>query len=273
MSHDREEPPVRRPGYRDIAADIRDAIEAGELAPGTALPTSKDLAKQYGVAPGTSLQALRALAADGYVTLPPRGKPARVRQRLNAARIVVRDRHAYRDEIGYFFDQNAKNWRAIGQPERGFRVPPEHIADLLGVPRGENVVVRERGMGPVGSVQPFQLATSYIPLRLAGEIPALSAEDTGPGGIYDRIEEHYQAPIGWRETISCRLPDQKEQELLAINGSAPLLVVTRESRVQAAGRELVVEVNETRMPAEQFAVSYAVIRDRSAIWPREPRAG
>jgi GntR family transcriptional regulator len=269
MSHDREERPVRRPGYRDIAAKIRDAIEAGELQPGAALPTSKDLAKEHNVAPGTALQALRALASEGYINLPPR-KIATVRQRMGG-RVIVRDRHAYRDEIGYFFDQNAKDWRAIGAPVRGFRVPPSRIADLLGVPRGEDVVVRDRGMGPADSKQPLQLATSYIPMPLAVEIPALRAENPGPGGIYDRIEEHFGAPLQWRETISSRLPDEEEQMRLAVHASVPLLVVTRESRVRRGDEEVIAEVNETRMAAEQFAVSYTVERDTSAAWPREDR--
>lgn len=260
---------MSRAGYREIADRIRDAIEAGDMPPGTPLPSNKKLAEQYRVAPGTALQALRHLATQGYITMQPR-RPAIVRQRPNVV-MVVRDRHAYRDELGYFFDKNAQEWRAVGAPTRGFRVPPNHIADLLGVPRGEDVVVRDRGMGPAGSAQPLQMATSYIPMSLAAEIPALRAERTGPGGIYDRIEEHFSAPILWKETIASRLPDAEEQAGLLVPATAPLLVVTRESRVRHDGREIVVEVNETRMASEQFAVSYTVERDESAAWPRDER--
>lgn len=269
MSHGREEPEVQQAAYRRVAGKIRDAIEVGDLPPGTELDTSKEIAEQNGITQETALKALRLLAAEGYITLPPRQK-AVVRQRPNSL-IVVRDRHAYRDEIGYFFDQNAKDWRAIGTPVRGFRVPPDRVADLLGVPRGEDVVVRDRAMGPVGSKRPLQIATSYIPLSLASEVPALRAENTGPGGIYDRIEEHFGAPIRWRETISSRLPDEEEQTRLLVPATVPLLVVTRESRVRRDGEEVIAEVNETRMAAEQFAVSYTVERDESARWPREDR--
>lgn len=270
MSHNREEPKVQQAAYRRVAGQIRDAIEAGELPPGTQLDDSKTIAERNGITQETALKALRLLAAEGYVTIPPR-RQAVVRQRPNT-RIIVRDRNAYRDEIGYFFDQNAKDWRAIGKPTRGFRVPPPHIADLLGVPRSEDVVIRDRGMGPEGSRQPLQLATSYISMKLATEIPALRAEVTGPGGIYDRIEEHFGAPIEWRETISSRLPDEEEQLRLGLPPTVPLLVVTRESRVRRGDEEVITEVNETRMAAEQFAVSYAVERDSSAAWPREERA-
>lgn len=52
-----------------------------------------------------------------------------------------------------------------------------------------------------------------------------------------------------------------------------VLVVTRAARVERENEELTVEINETSMPAEQFAVSYAVTRDKSAAWPREAGAG
>lgn len=260
---------MRRVGYRDIAERIRDAIEAGTLPPGTELGTSKEIAEEHNVAPGTALQALRQLATDGFITLRPK-KQAIVRERPEV-RIVVRDRHAYRDGIGYFFDQNAKQWRAIGTPHLGLALAPQHIADMLGIPRGSTVIVRDRAMGPADSGKPLQLATSYIPVPLASEIPPLGEANSGPGGIYDRIEDHFRAPLQWRETISSRLPNQDEQRRLGVHSSTPLLVVTRESRVRAGNKEVIAEVNETRMAAEQFAVSYAVERDESARWPHEDR--
>lgn len=255
--------------YKRVAEDIRNAIEAGTYPPGADLPSGKEIATAHNITQETALKALRLLAREGHITIVPRRR-AIVRQRPNA-KIVVRDRHAYRDELGYYFDRNAKDWRAIGSPSRGLDIPPAHIADLLGVPHGEDVIVRDRAMGPEGSTKPLQLATSYIPMALALEIPALRAENTGPGGIYDRIEEHFNAPLEWRETISSRLPDTGEQERLGLPPTVPLLVVTREARVLLDDQVRVAEVNETRMAAEQFAVSYTVQRDSTAAWPREER--
>ncbi|MEU1787079.1 GntR family transcriptional regulator [Streptomyces sparsogenes] len=261
---------MQRKGYRDIAAELRNAIEAGEMPPGTLLPNSKELAKAQGVAPATALQALQQLAADGYITLRPKRR-AVVRERPRE-RINVRDRHAYRDAIGYFFDKNAQEWRTVGKPSHRIAPPPNHVADALGVPRGENVVIRDRGVGPKGAERPLQVALSFIPLSVVAEIPAVGGDDTGPGGIYDRFEEHYEAPITWRETVTTRLPTDDEQERLGIAPSQSVLVVTRESTVTPPDRDpIVVEVNETSMSGEMFAVSYTVERDESARWPREER--
>lgn len=251
---------------RRIADTLRAAIEAGEYAPGQALPATKDLMERFGVARDTVYKALRLLAAEGHLHVAHRQR-ATVRERPRS-RIIVRDRTAYRDEIGYFFDRNATDWDAIGTPTRGLAVPPDHIADLLDVPRGQDVLTRDRHMGPRGSKQALQIATSFLPLALVAELPVLGAEKAGPGGIYDRLEEHFNAPLEWDETVWSRLPDGTEQTVLRISKTIPLLVVTRTARIAKGETVVVVEVNETRMASERFALAYHVQRDASASWPR-----
>lgn len=53
------------PPYRVIAAALRDRIEAGEFAPGDALPSITRLAQEYGVAKTTAQKALRVLVDEG----------------------------------------------------------------------------------------------------------------------------------------------------------------------------------------------------------------
>ncbi|CAM5428881.1 MULTISPECIES: GntR family transcriptional regulator [Streptomyces] len=250
--------------YLRVAAELRAAIDAGEYAPGTTLPSGADIAENYGLARATAQKALQQLATDGYVDLFRRRR-AVVRSRPRE-RAVIRDRIVYRDEIGYFFDRNAVNWRPVSAPTRRIGPPPNHVADLLGTPRGENVLIRDRAMGPPGAKHALQLAISYLPLSLVAEIPVVGGDKTGPGGIYDRIEEHYEAPIAWRETVSARTAGSAEQERLGIPAAVPVLVVTREATVPRDGEVLPVEVNETTMSAEQFAVAYAISRDASAAW-------
>lgn len=255
--------------YRRVAARIRDAIDAGDLPPGKELPTSKELAKKEGITQETALKALRYLAAEGYIDLIPR-KQARVRRRPRA-RVVVRDRHAYRDGIGYYFDRGAQEWRAVGTPRRGLAVPPPHVADQLGIARDEDVIVRHRELGPPGAAQAKQIAKSYIPLTVAAEIPRLRAEHTGRGGIYDRIEEHFNEPLQWEEEAWSRPSTDEEKATLGLPPSVWALVITRKSWVERGGARLIVEVNETSMSAEEFAVSYQVTRDATAAWPHQER--
>lgn len=65
---DRTPPEERsRPQYRKIAADIRQAIEKGELRPGETLPSEAALTARYGVSRGTARQALADLEGAGLV--------------------------------------------------------------------------------------------------------------------------------------------------------------------------------------------------------------
>ena len=70
-------------------------------------------------------------------------------------------------------------------------------------------------MGDPETDIPTQLATSYIPADLAAELPVLASRDTGPGGIYDRLEEAGFGPIRRTEAITARPPSPTEASRLA----------------------------------------------------------
>ena len=56
------------PPYEQIRAQLASLIAAGALAPGSRLPTVRDLAADLGVAVGTVTRAYRKLEAGGMVT-------------------------------------------------------------------------------------------------------------------------------------------------------------------------------------------------------------
>ena len=56
-----------------IADDLRSRIDAGEFAPGAKLPSIRDLASQYGVAPMTAQGALQRLRDERRVYSSGRG--------------------------------------------------------------------------------------------------------------------------------------------------------------------------------------------------------
>lgn len=64
---DEIDPRSPTPLYEQIAARVRVAVAAGDLAPGDALPSVRALARDLRVNPATVVQAYRDLAADGFV--------------------------------------------------------------------------------------------------------------------------------------------------------------------------------------------------------------
>jgi len=55
------------PLWGQIAARVRVAVAAGELLPGEALPSVRELARRLRVNPATVAQAYRELAGEGFV--------------------------------------------------------------------------------------------------------------------------------------------------------------------------------------------------------------
>jgi GntR family transcriptional regulator len=79
-----------RVAYRDIAADIRGRILAGEFLPGNKLGTEKQLAWQYDVGVWTIGNAIDVLRREGFVEPFQRGLGIIVRNRPPVREVVHR---------------------------------------------------------------------------------------------------------------------------------------------------------------------------------------
>lgn len=152
------------PAYRQMAAELRAAIEDGTYPAGGTLPKIIDLAQQYRVAKQTAREAVAQLEAEGLVDVTRRrGTVVRARP---VRRRLTRGRQVLRDERGYYFDASAQPWTALEPPAITWAPAPRDIAALLGLPEGEeqqDVLVRDRLMGDPTTRTPLQLATSYLP--------------------------------------------------------------------------------------------------------------
>src|SRR5580698_9670094 len=59
------------PPYAQIAAELRDQIETGALAPGDRVPSTRAITQRWGVAMATATKALAALRQEGLVRPVP----------------------------------------------------------------------------------------------------------------------------------------------------------------------------------------------------------
>lgn len=86
------------PLYEQIAVRLKALVATGELHPGDALPSVRQLAGRHRINPATVVQAYRALEAEGFVEMRHgagtfvRAVPSegRARERLSQARRLVR---------------------------------------------------------------------------------------------------------------------------------------------------------------------------------------
>jgi GntR family transcriptional regulator len=96
------------PLYDQIASRIRVAVAAGDLEPGTALPSVRQLAGKLRVNPATVVQAYRELEDEGFVEMRQGAgtfvcgvePPKRAAERARQARRLVRGMLAEAARLG-----------------------------------------------------------------------------------------------------------------------------------------------------------------------------
>lgn len=112
------------------------------------------------------------------------------------------------------------------------------------------MVVRDRRY--LANNEPVQSAVSYIPADLARGTP-ITERDTGPGGIYARLEDRGHILERFVEEVAARMPTPDERRALELGPGVPVLTVVR-TAYDGAGRP--VEVCETVMAAYAYILQY-----------------
>lgn len=244
----RELPPSRR-----VAEELRQAIVEGELGPGAALPSERELARTYAIARNTARQAIAILQADGLVDAQ-HGRGVFVRQRRPLLR-RAHDRYARRHR-----DAGRSPFRAEAEAQgRVARVEvtavelvpaPAWVAERLALGGGERVVCRrERSLA---DEEPVQLADTYLPLAIA-EGTSLVDEVPAPGGIHAALEElgHRLARID--EEVTARMPLPAEIDALVLAAGVPVIDL-RHTSYDAAGTAVV--VTHAILPGDRNALTF-----------------
>lgn len=245
----------KRSQYRQLADMLRSAIESGEYAPGSLLPSEPDLAARYGVSRPTVNRAVSILRAEGLVRVE-RGRGTIVTELPVITRAsVTRYQRDQREGSGArgAFDHEI---RALGLLPRSdtevVAMPaPAAIAGALGLADDQREVIARRRRMYANDV-PVQLATSYIPADIAAGT-RLADVDSGPGGIISRFAElgHAQARI--TETVRVRRAAEDEQDFLRLEDDQPVMEIWHTGWT-AAGRP--VEVCVHVVAAYRWSLDY-----------------
>jgi GntR family transcriptional regulator len=242
------------PLYAQIADALRADIRSGLYSPGVALPSERKLMDRFGVTRATIRSALAQLRSEGLLTIE-RGAGAFVRMPSPVRRIVGPDRFLRRDreagKAAYYAEMEREERRPEVEVIEVARVKvPADIGELMGLEAGADVVRRHRRY--LASGEPLELATSYIPWALARGT-AIAKRDSGPGGIYARLEEAGHEIAAFEEQITARMPTPEERVQLQIPEGVPVIRVVR--RAFDADRR-VLELCDTTMPADRYVLTY-----------------
>jgi GntR family transcriptional regulator/MocR family aminotransferase len=183
------------PLHEQVERSIRGSIQAGHLAAGAALPSSRALAKELGISRGVVTEAYSQLAAEGYL-LTRQGAPVRVARTVRSAGVRPPARSilpsfpyhfhpGLPDLAGFPRDRWLRSlraaWRqapidAVGYPDpRGVPALRQALAGYLGRVRGA-AAEPEQTLICTGFAQAFSLLCRW----LAGRgVERVALEDPG----------------------------------------------------------------------------------------------
>jgi len=240
-----------KPAYIQIADNIREQIQTKQLHPDNPIPSTRELASSWDVDQATARRALNVLVTEGLLRVQ-RGMGFTVKTKPHVTRIA-RNRLKRGDQRGFYADVvNAGMTPDVTTNISRAPAPPE-IASILEIPENATVVIRDRHMAADG--RPLQLATTHFPADLVETLPILGEMDTGPGGMYQRMEE-IGHELHQEDIVSARPPTPDEARQLRLDKGVPILTITRITTNKNTNVPL--EVTLVRLASERNELRYIV---------------
>jgi GntR family transcriptional regulator len=225
-----------RPPYEQVAADLRAQIMAGDIAPGTQLPSTALLVEEFGVSNTTVQKALAVLKGEGYLT-SRQGKG-----------VFVRDRQPFRVEVGAYFTPSPGGY-SYELLEVGEVPTPAEVAKALRIGSGDLAVLRRRLLRHGG--RPVEVEWSYYPLEVTGGTE-LAESHRIRGGAPRVLAELGYPQRYFVDAVSARMPTTEEAELLAL----PDVPVIRQFRVVYSDDDRPIEASVLVKAAHLYELLY-----------------
>ncbi|MFF3787570.1 GntR family transcriptional regulator [Streptomyces sp. NPDC001933] len=248
---------------KSIAEEFRDRIATGDLLPGDKLPSTKNIAAEFGASELVVYRAITQLKESGHVV---------ARQGLGAF-VRVYDPLLWNPgeyERGERADDpvtNTDDWkaqvRAQGRepeqsvPQVSIEPAPRNVAEWLALEIGTLVVVRRRLRLVDG--ERCQLADSWFPVHIAEGTPLMEERDvTMQGGIL-AATGNPQHRI--RDELDIRMPSSLEIERLELQ-QLPGTPVCQHARIGYGADGSPVRVMVTIAPGDRNRIIYELGVDK-----------
>jgi GntR family transcriptional regulator len=242
-------------GFREIAAELRSAIENGEYPQGSRIPTEQALASQYDVSRETVRRALALLKSDGLLAgAPGRGTyvpPPPVRltiARYSAVTDLSREMRSLGPWETACSEQGIDGRTELVSVDRV--AASADLAERLGVTAGDQLVHRVRNMWAGDQIA--QVQEAWMPAALVEGTP-LAGPGKVVGGVYAVMTAAGFGPDRVSEEVSGRLPTSDERARMQLTEGGMVLEIWRTTRDQSGH---IVEVLRTVGDARKSTLVY-----------------
>lgn len=203
--------------YERIAAHYRGQVKAGDLAPGTRLPSNRELADIWDVTTATITKAMAVLQAEGLVrttrgsgTFVARSSPAASGSIAGFAGVVARQDGTQMETVNEITFAN-------------FVAAEPHVAEALDVDVGAEVIKRFRYRRTVDG-EPVLMAASWCPSTHGNACPRLLVPEEVPGGLGAVEAATGRTITSLIERVSAALATEEQADFYGLTRPAPVIV-------------------------------------------------
>ncbi|MBA4493242.1 GntR family transcriptional regulator [Paenactinomyces guangxiensis] len=219
------------PLYYQLKQWLTEQIERGELRPGDAIPSERELSEQFEISRMTVRQALLELVNEGKL-VREKGKGTFVAEpKINQGLLKLTS-----------FSEDMRS-RGMKPGARLIHVNVEDVTpkleDTLQIKGGSIISITRLRLA---DDKPMAIETSHLPLS---QFPELRQQDLHDQSLYQFLEHYYGITISYAsQTIEVGMPSPRERELLQIREGVPVLRTER------------ITYDENRSPIEFVQSSY-----------------
>lgn len=203
------------PLYYQLKMWLVERIDSGDLKPGDAIPSERELSEQFEISRMTVRQALLELVNEGklvrekgvgtFVAEP------KIRQGLLKLTSFSEDMESRGMKPGArVIDLSVKKATAV-------------IQNKLEIAPSESVLTLKRLR--LADEKPMAIEMAHLPLS---RFPGLTRFDFNDGSLYHYLKTHYGVEIAHAvQTIEVAMPSSSDQELLNMPSNVPVLLTER----------------------------------------------
>jgi GntR family transcriptional regulator len=257
--------------YRQIAEDLREQIESGQLDPGQQLRTELELRERYGASRNTVRDAIKWLTNLGLVETKP-GQGTFVTQTIDPFVTTLTG-----DPSGPGGGEQSAYLSEVSERDRRASVSPvqveiqranQYISTMLGIQSDAEIISRNERRFIDGT--PWSMQTSYYPMAFAdqGAERLRGARNIEEGTVQYISDALRIRQVGYRDRITVRAPNFTEAEFFKMppDGRVPMYEIFR-TAFDGNGNPMRLTVTVYPSDRNQFILNVGVVPD-----PKDPRA-
>jgi GntR family transcriptional regulator len=250
---------MANPMYRQIAEDLREQIESGQLEPGQQLRTELELRERYNASRNTVRDAIKWLTNLGLVETKP-GQGTFVVQTIDPFVTTLTG-----DPGTGAGDEGATYLSEVAQLNRKPTLSPlqveiqeasDDMASTLRISKGAEVISRHERRFIDGT--PWSMQTSYYPMEFAdrGADRLRSARNITEGTVQYLAATLRIRQVGYSDRITVRPPNPNEAEFFKLpsDGRVPMYEMTR-TAYDGNGQPMRVSVTVYPADRNQFIIN------------------